>query len=115
MKDKIKNIIIILLVILGGAAVYSSYVKDVPGLPNVEGYQRTIDSLNNAILINHKEIAKFDSLNTIQESKIKVLTAKLGNTAAEAAKEHKQHEEDIKRIGAMSNNDVTALFTESFD
>ena len=115
MKDNIKNIIIILLVILGGAAVYSLYSKDVPGLPNVEGYQRTIDSLNNAILINHKEIAKFDSLNTIQDSKIKVLTAKLGNTAAEAAKEHKQHEEDIKRIGAMSNNDVTALFTESFD
>lgn len=115
MKDKIKNIIIILLVILGGAAVYSSYSKDVPGLPNVEGYQRTIDSLNNAILINHKEIAKFDSLNTLQEGKIKVLTAKLGNTAAEAVKEHKQHEEDIKRIGAMSNNDVTALFTTSFD
>jgi uncharacterized membrane protein len=115
MKDSIKNIIIILLVILGGAAVYSSYVKDVPGLPNVEGYQRTIDSLNNAILINHKEIAKFDSLNTIQQNKIKVLTVKLGKTAAEAAKEHKQHEEDIKRIGAMSNNDVTALFTTSFD
>jgi hypothetical protein len=115
MKDNIKNIIIILLVILGGAAVYSLYSKDVPGLPNVEGYQRTIDSLNNAILINNKEIAKFDSLNIIQQNKIKVLTAKLGNTAALAAKEHKQHEEDIKRIGVMSNNDITALFTESFD
>ena len=115
MKDNIKNIIIISLVILGGASLYSLHVKATAGLPNVEGYQRTIDSLNNAILINHKEIAKFDSLNTLQEGKIKKLTAKLGNTAALAAKEHKQHEEDIKRIGAMSNNDVTALFTESFD
>ena len=72
-------------------------------------------SIPNAILINHKEIAKFDSLNILQEVKIKKLTAKLGNTAALAAKEHKQHEEDIKRIGAMSNNDITALFTTSFD
>jgi len=115
MKDNIKNVIVVLLVILGGAVVYSLHVKDVTELPNVEGYQRTIDSLNNAILINHKEIAKFDSLNKVQENKIKVITAKLGNTAALAAKEHKQHEKDIKRIGVMSNNDVTALFTESFD
>jgi hypothetical protein len=54
-------------------------------------------------------------LNNIQENKIKVLTTKLGNTAVLAAKEHKQHEEDIKRIGAMSNNDITALFTTSFN
>jgi hypothetical protein len=115
MKDNIKNVIVVLLVILGGAVVYSLHVKDITELPNVEGYQRTIDSLNNAILINHKEIAKFDSLNNIQEEKIKKLNVRLSNTAATAAKEHKQHEEDIKRIGAMSNNDVTALFTESFD
>jgi len=115
MKDNIKNVIVVLLVILGGAVVYSLHVKDMAEIPNVERYQRTIDSLNNAILLNHKEIAKFDSLNNIQENKIKVLTTKLGNTAVLAAKEHKQHEEDIKRIGAMSNNDVTALFTESFD
>ena len=115
MKDNIKNVIVVLLVILGGAVVYSLHVKDVTGLPNVEGYQRTIDSLNNAILLNHKKIAKFDSLNNVQENRIKVVTTKLKNTAASAAKEHKQHEEDIKRIGAMSNNDVTALFTESFD
>ena len=115
MKDNIKNVIVVLLVILGGAVIYSLHVKDMTSLPNVEGYQRTIDSLNNAILINNKEIAKFDSLNTIQENKIKVLITKLGNTAVIAAKEHKQHEEDIKRIGAMSNNDITALFTTSFD
>ena len=115
MKDNIKNIIVVLLVILGGAVIYSLHVKDMTGLPNVEGYQRTIDSLNNAILINNKEIAKFDSLNTIQAEKIKALNCRLTNTAAFAAKEHKQHEEDIKRIGAMSNNDITALFTTSFD
>ena len=115
MKENIKNVIVVLLIILGGGTIYSLYVKDMTGLPNVEGYQKTIDSLNNAILLNHKEIAKFDSLNTIQENKIKLLTTKLGNTAVLAAKEHKQHEEDIKRIGAMSNNDITALFTESFD
>ena len=115
MKDNIKNLIVVLLVILGGAVIYSLHVKDMTELPNVEGYQRTIDSLSKAILINNKEIAKFDSLNNIQGKKIKILTAKLGNTAVLAAKEHKQHEEDIKRIGAMSNNDVTTLFTTSFD
>ena len=115
MKDNIKNVIVVLLIILGGAVVYSLYVKDMSSLPNVEGYQKTIDSLNNAIDLNKKEIARFDSLNNIQEEKIKKLNVRLSNTAATAAKEHKQHEEDIKRIGAMSNNDVTALFTESFD
>jgi uncharacterized membrane protein len=115
MKENIKNIIIVLLIILGGAVIYSLHVKDMTSLPNVEGYQKTIDSLNNAILTSKKEIARFDSLNNIQENKIKILTTKLGNTAVLAAKEHKKHEEDIKRIGAMSNNDVTALFTESFD
>ena len=115
MKDNIKNVIVVLLIILGGAVVYSLHIKDMTGLPNVEGYQKTIDSLNNAIDLNKKEIARFDSLNNIQEEKIKKLNVRLSNTAATAAKEHKQHEEDIKRIGAMSNNDVTALFTESFD
>lgn len=115
MKDNIKNVIAVLVIILGGAVVYSLRTKDMTGLPNVEGYQKTIDSLNNAIELNKKEIARFDSLNNIQEEKIKKLNVRLSNTAATAAKEHKQHEEDIKRIGAMSNNDVTALFTESFD
>jgi t-SNARE complex subunit (syntaxin) len=115
MKDNIKNVIVVLVIILGGAVVYSLHIKDMTGLPNVEGYQKTIDSLNNAIELNRKEIARFDSLNNIQEEKIKKLNVRLSNTAATAAKEHKQHEEDIKRIGAMSNNDVTALFTESFD
>ena len=115
MKDNIKNVIVVSVIILGGAVVYSLHIKDMTGLPNVEGYQKTIDSLNNAIELNRKEIARFDSLNNIQEEKIKKLNVRLSNTAATAAKEHKQHEEDIKRIGAMSNNDVTALFTESFD
>jgi len=115
MKDNIKNVIVVLVIILGGAVVYSLHIKDMTGLPNVEGYQKTIDSLNNAIELNKKEIARFDSLNNIQEEKIKKLNVRLSNTAATAAKEHKQHEEDIKRIGAMSSNDVTALFTESFD
>lgn len=115
MKDSIKNIIIILLVILVGATVNQPHVKDTTGLPNVEGYQRAIDSLSNTIRTNHKEITKLDSLNSIQQNKIKVLTAKLTNTAAQAAKEYKQYEENIKRINAMSNNDITALFTKSFN
>lgn len=115
MKENIKNIIIVLLIIFGGAMMYALTVKNTSGLPDVGKYEKTIDSLNNAIQITKKEIAKYDSLNTVQEEKIKRLSIRLSNTAATAAKEHKQHEEDIKRIGAMSNNDITALFTESFD
>jgi len=115
MKDNIKNIVIILLVVFGGAAMYTLSIKNTVGTPNIDKYQKTIDSLNNAILLNKKEIAKYDSLNNLQEEKIKKLNVRLSNTAVTAAQEHKKHEEDIKRIGAMSNNDITALFTESFD
>jgi hypothetical protein len=50
----------------------------------------------------------------IQKSKINKLENKLSKTAAEAAREQKEHEEDLKRISAMSNSDVAALFSESF-
>ena len=42
MKDNIKNVIVVLVIILGGAVVYSLHIKDMTGLPNVEGYQKTI-------------------------------------------------------------------------
>lgn len=115
MKENIKNIIVVLLIILGGGAMYSLHVKDITEIPDIKRYEKTIDSLNNVLLINKREIARFDSLTNIQESKIKTLTTKLGNIAVLAAKEHKQHEEDIKRIGVMSNNDITTLFTASFN
>ena len=50
----------------------------------------------------------------ILKTKVLKLEAKLGKTAAQAAQEHKKHEEDLKRLNAMSSSDVAALFSESF-
>ena len=61
-----------------------------------------------------EKIKQLDSLVDVQKAKVLKLENKLSKTAAEAAKEHKQHEKDLKRISAMSNSDVAALFSESF-
>ena len=70
--------------------------------------------MNNEIKANNIKVQQLDSLVDIQKSKINKLENILSKTAAEAAREQKEHEEDLKRINAMSNNDITALFSESF-
>jgi len=107
-------IIWIIILVFGGGIVYSRFFKPQEKLPDTSVYERRIDSLNNEIELNNKKMLQLDSLVDIQENKINRLEKKLSKTAAEAAKEQKEHEEDLKRINAMSNSDVAALFAESF-
>ena len=107
-------IIWIIILVFGGGIVYSRFFKPQEKLPDTSIYEKRIDSLNNEIELNNKKIKQLDSLADVQKTKISKLENKLSQTAAQAAQEHKKHEEDLKRINAMSNSDVTALFAESF-
>lgn len=107
-------LLIIIVLVFGGGIIYSRFFKPTTPLPDVSIYERRIDSLNAEIELHNKKVLQLDSLVDVQKTKITKLENKLSKTAAEAAKEQKEHEEDLKRINAMSNSDVAALFTESF-
>jgi septal ring factor EnvC (AmiA/AmiB activator) len=109
-----QTLIWIIVLVFGIGIVYTRFFKPAEKLPDVSIYERRIDSLNNEIKANNIKVQQLDSLVDIQKSKINKLENKLSKTAAEAAKEQKEHEEDLKRINAMSNSDVAALFSESF-
>ena len=110
-----KQIVIWIIVLLfAGGIAYTRFIKPQQKLPDTSIFEKRIDSLNNEIELHNQKIKQLDSLVDIQKSKINKLENKLSKTAAEAAREQKEHEEDLKRINAMSNSDVAALFSESF-
>lgn len=110
-----KQIIIWIIVLLfAGGIVYTRFFKPQEKLPDISIYEKRIDSLNNEIELHNQKIKQLDSLVDIQKAKVSRLENKLSQTAAQAAQEHKKHEEDLKRLNAMSNSDVAALFSESF-
>ena len=110
-----KQIIIWIIVILfAGGIAYTRFFKLTPTLPDIYTFEKTIDSLNNEIELHNQKIKQLDSLVDVQKAKVSKLELKLNKTAVQAAQEHKKHEEDLKRLNAMSNSDVAALFSESF-
>jgi septal ring factor EnvC (AmiA/AmiB activator) len=110
-----KQIIIWIIVILfAGGIAYTRFFKLTPTLPDIYTFEKTIDSLNNEIKLHNQKIKQLDSLVDVQKAKVSKLELKLSKTAVQAAQEHKKHEEDLKRLNAMSNSDVAALFSESF-
>ena len=110
-----KQIVIWIIVLLfAGGIAYTRFIKPQEKLPDTSVFERRIDSLNNEIELHNQKIKQLDSLVDVQKAKVSKLESKLGKTAAQAAQEHKKHEEDLKRINAMSNSDVAALFSESF-
>jgi len=109
-----QTIIWIIVILFTGGIVYNRFFKPESKLTNIPIYERRIDSLDNEIELHNQKIKQLDSVVNIQNTKIIKLENKLSKTATQAAQEHKQHEEDLKRINAMSNSDITALFAESF-
>jgi hypothetical protein len=110
-----KDLVYILVGILIGGWLYSKFLvkKDQP-LPDVSIYENRIDSLQKEIEKDKSKLTTYDSISKAQEGKIARLEGRLKNTAGRAAQEQKEHEEDLKRIRSMSNNDIAAAFTESF-
>lgn len=109
-----QTLIWIIVLVLSIGLIYNRFFKPVQKLPDVSVYERRIDSLTIEIELHNQKVKQLDSLSNIQKIKIKKLENKLSKTAADAANEQKEHEKDLKRISAMSNSDVAALFTESF-
>ena len=110
-----KDLVYILIGIVAGGWLYSKFLaKDKQPLPDVSIYQNRIDSLTREIEKDKSKFATYDSISNAQQKKIAQLEGRLQNTAGRAAQEQKEHEEDLKRIRSMSNNDIAAAFTESF-
>lgn len=109
-----QTIIWIIVILFAGGIAYNRFFKPESKLPDTFIYESRIDSLNIKIELHNQKIKQLDSLVNIQKTKIIKLENKLSKTASQAAQEHKQHEEDLKRINAMSNSDIAALFAESF-
>jgi hypothetical protein len=110
-----KDLLYIVIGIVAGAWIYSKYFSKKPqSLPDTSVYENRIDSLQKAIIADKAKLTTYDSIATAQETKIARLNKKLQDIADEAAQQQKQHEEDIQRIGAMSNNDIASTFAESF-
>ena len=109
-----QTIIWIIAILFAGGIAYNRFFKPESKLPDTSIYERRIDSLNNDIELHNQKIKQLDSLVDVQKARVTKLEARLGKTAAQAAQEHKKHEEDLKRLNAMSSSDVAALFSESF-
>lgn len=110
-----KDLLYIIIGIVAGAWLYSKFFnKNTQDLPDVSVYTNRIDSLQKAILVDKAKLTTYDSVATAQQIKIARLNKKLQDIADKAAQEQQQHEEDIKRIGAMSNNDIASTFAKSF-
>jgi septal ring factor EnvC (AmiA/AmiB activator) len=109
-----QTLIWIIVLVFGIGIVYTRFSKPAEKLPDVSIYERRIDSLNNEIKANHNKVCQLDSMVKIQKSKIIKLESKLNQTAAQAAKEHKKYEENLKRLNAMSNSDIATLFAKIF-
>ena len=109
-----KDIVYIVIGIVVGALLYKKFFTKTAKLPDTSVYEHRIDSLQKEIEMDKSKIAVYDSISNQQEEKIAKLKKRLNNTAAEAAQEEKEHEKDLNRIRAMSNNDIAATFAESF-
>lgn len=72
------------------------------------------DSLFNQITINSKKIDSLQLVNNKLDSQRNVLKTQLGAVSVKADKFKKQHEEDIKHLNSLSDNDITDLFADKF-
>lgn len=81
---------------------------------DLSGYENKIDSLNLALDKNNKRLDSIRLVEAKYEEDINRLKIKLADLKNKNEKLKKQHDQEISAINAMSDRDVTTLFTESF-
>lgn len=81
---------------------------------DLSGYENKIDSLNLALDRNNKRLDSLRLAEAKYEEDINRLKIKLADLKNKNEKLKKQHDQEISAINAMSDRDVTTLFTESF-
>lgn len=108
----IKNILAILGII---GIIVGFYVAFKPeNTKELDDLHRQNDSLFNQITINNKKIDSLQIVNNKLDSQRNVLKSQLGVVSVKADKFKKQHEEDIKHLNSLSDNDITDLFADKF-
>lgn len=108
----IKNILAILGII---GIIVGFYVAFKPeDTKELDDLHRQNDSLFNQITINSKKIDSLQIVNNKLDSQRNVLKSQLGVVSVKADKFKKQHEEDIKHLNSLSDNDITDLFADKF-
>ena len=110
MKRTIIEIVVVLLFI-----GYIIMTKPKPvNLSKVDDLEKQCDSLNLLIGKNKLMVDSITEETKKLHDKNLQLNNKLGDLNQKTKKLKEQHEKDIERINAMSDNDVTDLFSDKF-
>ena len=102
-------------ILLGIVLFYIFYDKKETSNNNVGLYDEKIDSLNNVIILNNKKIDSLFILETQQIENVLILKNKLSNVSNKYKELKKKYEKESARYDNMSNNDITDLFSKSFE
>jgi cell division protein FtsB len=97
-----------------GIIVYLLFFNTKPTV-DVKIYTDKIDSLKLVIESNNKKLDSLNGLENIQESNIKNLKEQLQSVSNKNKDLKKKYEQEIARYGNMSDDDVTTIFTETFN
>lgn len=81
---------------------------------NIDMYNQRIDSLNNVITLNNKKLDSLSIVETKQMENIQNLKNELSQVSNKNKELKKKYEKELARYNSMSNDDIAALFTESF-
>lgn len=104
----------VLNVLMIGIIVYLLFFNTKPTV-DVKIYTDKIDSLKLVIESNNKKLDSLNGLENIQESNIKNLKEQLQSVSNKNKDLKKKYEQEIARYGNMSDDDVTTIFTETFN
>jgi peptidoglycan hydrolase CwlO-like protein len=100
-------------ILLLSGVIYLFFFNENPTI-DTKQYTDKIDSLNRIVVENNKKLDSLSNLETKQENNIKNLKEQL-NTISNKNKDLKnKYEQEINRYNSMSDNDITAFFTETF-
>ena len=112
-----KNYKVILIIIIVFATLWLWFNKSkiYYNNSNEKQLQHTIDSLNVEISHNHEQIKQLDSVK--QELDFQILQDKkqLTISSKKAEEYRKKYEKELTIIGNMSNDDIIAIFTATFN
>ena len=101
-------------IILVISLLYVALVDKHEKIPNVEGYQHTIDSLQVLIVDNNKKLDSLSNLEKNGEKNISDLKNQLTTLSQKNKNLKKKYDEEVALINSMSDDDIVDLFSETF-
>lgn len=97
------------------AIIFGFYILFKPKeITELDTLHKQNDSLFAQIEKTNQFVDSMEKVNDVLDSQKVVLVSKMGDLNKKTKKLKEQHEKDIERINAMSDNDVTDLFSDKF-